>query len=333
MPTALVTGATGLVGGALVERLAAEGWRVRALVRPHTNATALEVFGVEAARGDITQPASLRPACAGADVVFHAAARVGDWAPARSFRAANVEGARAVAEAAATAHVPRFVHVSTTNVYGFPDRNDVDEDAPLRPRGWGYLDSKIEGERAVRAVAESTRMPLVIVRPGAVFGPGARDTVSRLADRMRAGRLRLIDHGRHLAGFVYAPNLARGLILAATHPRAAGRVYNLHDATQATWEEYADLLAAAVGAPKPDGSISRRRAAALASIGEALGKVLRRPPAVTRQAVAVAGTDQEFRTDRAREELGYLPEVPFAEAVRRSADWYLDRKGRASGLV
>lgn len=333
MPTALVSGATGFIGGALVERLAAERWRVRALVRRATDATALAVLGVEVVRGDLTDPSSLGPACSGVDVLFHCAALVTDWAPRRAFRAVNVDGAGALAEAAAAAHVGRFVHVSTTDVYGFPDANDTDEDAPHRRRGWGYPDSKIDGERVVREVAERARMPLTIVRPGTVFGPRGKDFVEGVGDLLLTRRLPLVNRGRAFGGFAYGPNLARGLMLAATAPGAAGRAYNLHDGTEATWAEYFVALAAGIGAPPPTRSIPRPVATAAAAAMEALWRAARRRtrPLLTRHAVAVVGTDQEFRTERARAELGYRPEVPFGEAVRLSATWYLDRRGTAAG--
>ncbi|MBI4729434.1 MAG: diguanylate cyclase [Acidobacteria bacterium] len=245
---ALVTGATGFIGGSVAERLRFEGWDVRALVRPATDATALVALGVEVARGDLGDRESLEAACRQVEVVYHVGALVTDWAPRREFVAVNVEGARALAEAAARAGVSRFVHVSTTDVYGFPDRDDLDEDAPMRKRGWGYPDSKIEGEAAVRAVAARARMPLTVVRPATVFGPRSKDFVVEMGDLLRSGSLPLVDRGRALAGFGYGPNLAAGIVLAGAVAPAAGRTYNLHDSTGKSWADYTTALAGGIGA-------------------------------------------------------------------------------------
>ena len=107
-------------------------------------------------RGDIRDPESLVEACRGAHVVVHCAGLVTDWAPRSAFMAVNAQGSRNLAEAAAAAGAARLVHMSTTDVYGFPDRNGLDEDTPLRSRGWGYPDSKIAAERAVQEVAART---------------------------------------------------------------------------------------------------------------------------------------------------------------------------------
>lgn len=326
---ALVTGATGFIGGIVAQQLLFDGWEVRALVRPASDATALVALGAEVVRGDICDPESLPAACRGADAVVHAAALVTDWAPRREFDRVNVEGSRLIAEAAGRAGAGRLVHVSTTDVYGFPDSDDIDEDAPHRKRGWGYSDSKIDAERAVTAAAARTHLGLSIVRPGSVFGPRGKDFVAEVGDLLKARKLPLVNRGRARGGLVYGENLARAIVRAASEPRAAGRAYNVHDATGATWADYFGALADAIGAPRPHRSVPRGVAFAAAAVMEALwrGARARRRPLLTRHAVAIVGTEQEFSTQRARVELGWRPAVGFAEAVRRSAQWYLESRG------
>ncbi len=115
----LVTGATGLLGSHIVEQLCKRGLPVRALVRPGSDISWLKTQGVELAAGDITDPASLRAACQGVDVVYHAAAKVGDWGPWQEFQRITVDGTRNVVEAAVAAGVRRLVHISSIRAYGY----------------------------------------------------------------------------------------------------------------------------------------------------------------------------------------------------------------------
>ena len=129
----LVTGATGLLGSHIVEKLRKEGQDVRALVRPQSDTSFIDSLGVEKAIGDITDPDSLKRAMVGVKTVYHAAAKVGDWGPWREFVAISIDGTRNVIEAAARAGVERFLHVSSISAYGHPDGEGLvlDETAPL----------------------------------------------------------------------------------------------------------------------------------------------------------------------------------------------------------
>src|SRR4051812_32189838 len=152
MPTALVTGATGLVGHHVVERLRHDGWSVRAFVRDPARAGALSRAGVELATGDTLESSGFARAARGCDVVFHTAAAVtpnGGW---EAFRKPNIEGTRNAIAAAAAAKA-RLVHVSSVAVYGGAERYregsaKTDEDAPLGPLAEGafYARSKRESE-------------------------------------------------------------------------------------------------------------------------------------------------------------------------------------------
>src|SRR5919202_2385373 len=113
MPTAFVTGGSGFIGGRLVERLVAEGWGVRALARTEAAAAVVAARGAEPVRGDLGDREALEAGAAGAELAFHAAAKVDDWGPWAEFRRVNVDGTRAVVEACRRSGVARFVHVGT----------------------------------------------------------------------------------------------------------------------------------------------------------------------------------------------------------------------------
>ena len=150
---ALVTGGSGFVGGRLIQRLVGEGHAVRALARSESSAAKVVALGADAVSGDIGDRSALEQAAAGCEVVYHAAAKVGDSGPWEEFERDNVEGTRNVLEAAAAAGAKRFVHVSTEAVLiaGDPLVN-VDETAPLRTDSKAfYSRSKAMAEQVVNA--------------------------------------------------------------------------------------------------------------------------------------------------------------------------------------
>src|SRR4051812_47708064 len=116
MPSCLITGATGFAGGHLAEACLARGWAVRALVRPGSDARALEALGASVLRGELHQAPALN-AADGVDYAFHCAARVGDWGRIDEYRAANVEGLRGLLDACKGRPLRRFVHFSSLGVY------------------------------------------------------------------------------------------------------------------------------------------------------------------------------------------------------------------------
>ena len=152
----VITGATGLLGSHIAEQLVARGERVRALVRPSSDTTFLKGLGAELVVGDLGDPDSLRRAVDGADVVYHCAARVGEWGPWRQFQEEIIDAAGRVFDACRDAGVGRVLHVSSITVYGHPrERADLfTEDEPLGQNLWlwdYYRRAKIRAEELCRA--------------------------------------------------------------------------------------------------------------------------------------------------------------------------------------
>jgi nucleoside-diphosphate-sugar epimerase len=196
MPTALVTGATGLLGNHVVQRLQRDGWQVRALVRDATRADALSRAGITLATGDTLEPTSFARAARGCDVVFHAAAVItprGGW---EAFSRPNVDGTRNAIAAAAGAEA-RLVHVSSVAVYGAAERYErgngggqTDEESPLAaiPEDSFYARSKRASEQLVLEAHAAGRIWATAVRPSVIYGPHDRQFVPRIARMLRRGR-------------------------------------------------------------------------------------------------------------------------------------------------
>jgi len=320
----LVTGATGFIGGRLAARLAGEGRAVRCLARARSDTSRLRGVGVEILTGDLADPSSLARAAAGCTHVFHCAALVSDWATTREMQAANVTGTRNLLEACADARVARFVHVSSTDVYGHPGGAQLAESyTPSGFANW-YAQSKREAEAEVRR-ADALRT--VILRPATVYGPGSTEVVGEIARALRAGHMLLIDKGRTIAGLCYVENLIDAAMLALVRPEAVGHAFNISDGLPVTWRQFTDDLAVGLGCGPARLSMPYPLASAVGFSLEYGYRLLRSctglrtSPLLSRQAVQVLGVDQAFSTDAAHQVLGWEPRVGYEPALAATIAW------------
>jgi nucleoside-diphosphate-sugar epimerase len=315
----LVTGASGFVGSHLVDSLTAVGDQVRILVRPTSN---LQWVSPQAERcvGDIVDPESVRKAIRGVDRVFHCAALVSDWGDPAVFRATNVGGTKLLLDAALGAGVKKFVHVSTTDVYGYPGRF-VTEDAPFRYRGWPYGDTKIDAEKLVWEYA-GRGLPTTVLRPATVYGPRA-PVVTEIVKLLRQREMVFIGSGNTNAGLCHVDNLVAGLLLAGRPDRGRHRAYNIEDGLGVTWRGFTNRLAMMLALAPVRTRIPRRVAYVAGWALESWGRLRNQSsrPLVTRMSVELLGTDQSFSNERARLELGWYPAVGFEQGMSRMQPW------------
>jgi nucleoside-diphosphate-sugar epimerase len=319
----VVTGATGLLGSHVAEQLVERGGPVRALVRPTSDVTFLQELGAEIIPCDLGDAAALRRAVAGADVLYHCAARVGDWGTWAEFRTDVIDATRGVLDACRAAAVGRVLHVSSLAVYGHPRprAEAITEDEPLGQRLglWEhYSRAKIQAEEMARHYGPD----LTVVRPGWMFGPRDRQGLPRLVQALRGGWVSLLDSGDNPLNILYAADVADGAIRAATNPIARGQVYHLSGDGTVTQRQFYDALTGALGLP----AVTRRVPYGLAYCGGFCGEVIaralrwRRAPFVSRYSVALVGRPALFSTEKARKELGWRPRVPPLEGLRRTLD-------------
>jgi len=318
----LVTGGSGFLGSHLVKALVARGEEVQALVRSTSQTAHLESLGVALAYGDLGETQSLEAAAKGVERVYHCAALAADWGTWETFRAANVTGVRHLLEAAVEAGVSKFVHVSTSDVYGHPDY-PADESAPYRLRGWPYGDTKIAGEQLVWMYHRQHGLPVTVVRPVNIYGPRSTTFVVEIVELLKSGSMVHIGRGRKPAGLSYVTNVVDVMLRAADSKVSIGQAYNASDGSDVTWREYVNRLAEIVGVPSPR-LVIPHRVAYLA--GWAMEKTysalqIKSRPLLTRMAAELFGTNQGFPIDKARQELGYEPEVDFDEGMRRVEAW------------
>ena len=309
MPTAFVTGGSGFVGGALIERLRSEGWDVRALARSDRAASSVRERGAEPVMGDLD---NLQ--VEDCEIVFHAAAKVGDFGDPAEFERVNVQGTRNVVAACRTGGVRRLVHVSTeAALMGGQPLVNVDESAPLRPDSPVlYSSSKAKAEEIVGLADLET----VVVRPRFVWGKGDTTLLPQIVDLVRSGRFRWVGSGRQLTATTHIDNTVEGLWLGATRAPAGG-VYFVTDGEPVVFRDFLTALVATQGVEIPDKSVPPAVAGAAARAAEGIWRLLRRRgnPPITRFAVWVSSQECTIDISRAERELGYRPVTSREEGL------------------
>ena len=322
---ALVTGATGLVGSHLVERLLAAGVRVRACVRPSSEMRYLDPLPVEIVRGESADPVVIQQAVAGAQWVFHAAAALnlgstfaGD-ATTDEYTATNVDLSAALLAASLAAGVERFVYVSSASVYSLGAPNPITETAPLVPYS-PYGRSKLRAEELVRSYQQDQGLATTIVRPALIYGPRDRYFIPTALRLARLPVLPLVNGGRHIVDFVYAGDVAELLWQASQSDAAIGKEYNAGPGVPTSLLDLATVYRQLTGrAPRilPVSSAAARRFAPLAR-----RYLARFAPGVevllTPVSLALMDRDIHLDMTRARTELGYTPRVDLKEGLALS---------------
>ncbi len=327
----LVTGATGLLGSHIVEKLLERGEPVRALVRPTSDTRYLDEWGVEKILGDVTDAPSLPAAMKDVHTVYNVAAKVGDWGAWRDFVAVSIEGTRNALNAARGAGVKRFLHVSSISAYGHPDGKGLvlDETAPLGVglHRWSYYSrAKAAAETLAWEYHKRGDVPVTVVKPSWLYGPRDRASMPRLVRAIKCGKSKIIGDGTNRLNLTYAGNEAEGCVLAATSEKAVGESYNLADDGEITQREYFNKIAECIGAKPVTKKVPRWLARHAAFYMELFGHMFGRktPPLVTRYSVWLIARQCFFSSEKARRELGWKATVAYDEGIEKSVKWCLD---------
>ena len=327
----LVTGATGFLGSHIAERLVARGDSVRALVRTTSDTSFLESLGVELVNGDITVRDSLPAALGGVDIVYHAAANVSDWDPWSAFKTVTIDGTRNMLRAAANAGVKRFLHVSTDGVYRYQDlAKGVDEDTPVEsyfgPRDY-YRRAKTAAEKIARRYHDKGRVPVSIVRPALILGERDAAMMPGAIAFLKGATAAYMGSGQNQLPCIYAGDVA-DLCIRAANEDQPGETYIAVNEEFVTQRDLFGAIAEFKGIDPPKRSVPYRLLYTAAGALE-LFALLRggsRRPDVTRFGVALFGATFSEDNTKARERLGWAPEVGMREAVKRSVEYARSRK-------
>jgi dihydroflavonol-4-reductase len=306
---AFVTGGTGFIGERLVQRLRDRGDDVVALVRSREKGAKLEQMGATLVEGDLSSSEAIHKGVEGCDSAFHVAAVYKVGIPEKEHEAmydANVRGTERVLDAAFQAGVSRIVYVSTVNVFGNTRGETVDESYERPGDDYlsyydetKYLSHQVATERIAKGV------PIVIVQPGGVYGPGDHSEVGNVIDQTRTGKLRALPFAGLGLNLVYVDDVADGILLAYDKGKVGesyvlgGEIATMRDLVQKT----ADIA----GRKPPKRELPSGVIKLAAPAGPVVGKLMGFPPNFRELISASDGVTYWAKDDKARRELGYSP--------------------------
>jgi len=321
----LVTGATGFLGHHLVEALSRSGATVVALVRDENRASLELERWAELVRGDVRESASLDAAMQDISVVYHCAAITTNRSPWAVHHATNVLGAENVFKAALKAEVARVIHVSSVIVYGLDaprSSGPIDESAPYAQSKdvWAhYLKSKLEADKTAMRYWREERLPITVLRPGILYGPGRGESVGR--GLVRLGGLYLtIGRARNRMPYTFISNAVDCLLLAAISPDAIGEVFNIVDEPQISIRDSLLQIEAVSGERWRFLGVPSFMLSSVAALLERRARHSESglPPRLSRFVVRSASRDILYDTQKARQVLGWRQSVTLEEGLQRT---------------
>jgi dihydroflavonol-4-reductase len=313
-----LTGATGFIGSRIAHRLRERGDEVVALVRTSAKAAGLRGAGCEIVEGTLTDAAAVEKGVSGADAVIHNGAdyRVGIPKSERlALHEANVRGTQRVLDAAIAAGARKIVHVSTNNVFG--STGDVVADETYRrDLSKGFLSTYDETkylahQEALERIERGA--PIVIVQPGAVYGPGDHSEVGNIIEQTRTGKMKLVMFPEFTLPYVYVDDLAGGIVLALDKGRV-GETYIL-GGEEATMRQLVTAVAELSGRDPPKHALPTPLIKTGIPFGPLVGKLMGFPPNLGELIRTSDGVRIRVTDAKARAELGYAPR-PLREGLK-----------------
>ncbi|MDB4308074.1 NAD-dependent epimerase/dehydratase family protein [Gammaproteobacteria bacterium] len=316
----LVTGAAGFTGYNLTLALQRLGANVRTFVRRGGSKRDFPE-GIDVFTGDLTNVADCERACEGIDTVFHVAAVFRQVKGTRAeLEEVHVGATENMLRAAHKNHCRRFVHTSTMGVHGHIVNGPGDENSPFSP-GDDYQDTKLEGELRALTLGKELGVPVSVVRPCGIYGPG--DTrFLKIVKPVSQGRFVMIGSGETHYHFAYIDDLVQGFLLAGEKDAAVGESFLIGGEESPTLNELVQTIASIVGVKPPRWRIPVWPIYYLGWACEIVCKVIGIEPILHRRRVAFFTKNREYKMDKAKRLLGYEPKVNLHEGFSRMIDWY-----------
>jgi nucleoside-diphosphate-sugar epimerase len=321
----LVTGAGGFVGTYLIEALQQAGASCKALVRSEASREKLadRFDGLTFHEGDLTDAETLGGIANEVDYVVHLAAEGHVSAVSeeafRRFTEVNVRGTERLLEACAGGSVKRFVHFSSTAAMGLirnTRTTEADEPQPRTP----YQRSKLASEQAALDTGRRLDVPVVVLRPCMIYGPGGHGTFEQMCRWMARGRFPKVGRGKNLTPMVHVRDVVQATLKALLRG-APYETYLVTSARSLPLDEFRSLVIQAYGVNPFYPYVPSWAMYALAYASELFGRLTSTPPKVTVRNVASTLWDREFSIDKARSDLGYEPAVSFEEGIAETVAW------------
>lgn len=318
----LVTGGTGFTGKALVRRLLDDGHQVIALdFQEGLKTQELRDWGAEVVIGTVTDKDVVDRCMKGVDVVQHLAAAFRQLnEPESYYWDVNVQGTRNVLEAAFRENVKKFVYCSTCGVHGNVENPPGNEDSPINAADY-YQQTKYEAEPIVKEYQQKG-MPVTILRPAAIYGPGDPERFFMIFKRVKNGTFPMFGNGKTLYHPLYIDHLVDAHVLAMEPGRGDGEAYLIADEEYVEIETLVKKTAAALNVDVKIPHFPVMPVVALGHICEKVCKPFKVTPPIFPRRVDWYRQNRAFSIDKAKRDLGYNPTVSIDEGLRRTAEWY-----------
>ena len=326
----LVTGGTGFIGSALCEHYLAEGHEVRTLAKLATdaekrNAQRIEQAGVEVVVGDVTSREAVRSACQGVGLVHHVAAAMREADKGRStYVEVNVEGTRHILEEGARSGVDHVVYCSSVGVYGDISGRTVDEASECRPTNF-YGETKLLAEGLVKEFVAKEQMPVVIVRPAEVYGPGDFRLL-KLFRMVQKGRFILFGKGQGKHHMIQIEDLVGAMVLAGTRPELSGKTFILAGDQPIPLVDLLREIADVLGTKPPKLRFPLLPMMAAATVCEFSCRPFGIQPPLYRRRMDFFRHDWSFDTSAMKNVLGYSPRYDVRSGLERTVEGYRQRE-------
>lgn len=319
----LVTGGSGFIGSHLVEALVKRGHETRCLVRKTSNVEHLRKLGVELTYGDITWPESLDKALDGVDIVYHLAGVLGQWGvPDKVYRDVHVTGTQNMLQACLRHDIQRFIYCSSAGVTGPASSLPQDESFPYNPSNI-YEATKAEAERLVLKYYREKGLPVIVIRPEFVYGPGDSH-VLHFFRAIQRGRFAIISNGQSWLHPTYIDDVIQGFLLCLENDEAVGETYLIVGETPVKVSQLVTMIAQELGISAPRIHIPLWLSRVGASFSELLARLFKVQPPLTQSQVEFFTKHRAFDSAKARANLGYHP-ITSKEGIRRTITWYQQR--------
>lgn len=326
----LVIGATGFIGNHMLHTLLEVGKSVRVLVRSESKAKMLSELPVDIVSGSLEDRSAVENAAKGVRTIYNCAGLSSDWAADDDFYDANIQGVENVLNALEKNKAERLIHISTSDVYGYPKKT-VKECYGPRNIGLPYNRSKVEGENVIWRAVKDKNLPVTVFRPASVYGPRSMVWVVEFSQLMLKKEMVLLDGGHSNAGLVYVRNLTQVMMLAADNPNAIGQAYNIRDEESHTWKDFIEGMGQCFH--DKDWGCSKVPTVIAYPLGYTMEKFyglmrIKSRPLLTRHAVHLLSRDQGFPIDKARQELGFKSWISFDQAMELTRNWMRSEEGQ-----
>lgn len=325
----LITGASGFTGSVLVRKLVNLGADVRAIARPSSDLSPLSDLPIKWYRGQVYDRDLIKEATKDIDYIFHLAALYRETsADPNDYYLVHVESTKAMAEAVSSSpNFKRFVHLSTVGVHGHVESPPANEESPYNP-GDDYQKTKLEAELWIRDYAEHKGLPLTVIRPAAIYGPGDR----RLLKVFKLASFKfspILGYGKCLYHLVHVEDLVDIIIEAANNTAALGQVFIAGAEQPVSLVEMMQVVCDVLRKKLRVLRIPAWPFFLVADLCELVckpkvSKLIGLKPFIYRRRVAFFTKDRSFDTSKVRRLLGYKHKYTNSEGLKQTARWYLE---------